>query len=190
MANYKAIGRPRVRLAIGEIVGSPRGWADSYWFVVEHAPDYVSPKNHYNHSAEIVEHYPTGQRRRLYKNGNIPFVKPDPRLYKTVQDHFYSFRRPTRERNGEILDFQMEWNPDRGGSFIRAVWEIEQDIGKRPTSQHHLAVQNHALGFVRGNLKWEPRAENIAEAHIRAWFRKGATLEQVISKVHQIWEWL
>jgi hypothetical protein len=176
--------RLRRRFAIGEIVGSPKGWPESYWFVKSHGPD--SGK----HSTEILEHHPTGiiemRGSNFIRRGCLPdmmLMLSLTHTYKSAKSHWDEiFRRTRTNRNYKKMPFQSEWNPDRGGSFMCAAWEIEQEIGSRPSEKHQLAIITWHKGFVRGNLRWDPRHVNVLEAHIRKALNSGMS----VTKVHQL----
>lgn len=194
--------RNRKRLAIGEIVGSPTRWPDSYWYVESHASDYVRPKGSLD-SREILVHVPTGIkapcRTNTIRNGNLPLLNIASEqsktriIYNSVNQHWghifnkrvVSCKRQYRNYRG--LPFQREWDPLRGGSWHRAAWEILRDIGPRPSTNYVLSIITHSKGFVRGNLKWETKTLNWLEAGIRKAVRSGSTQEELFKMIQEIY---
>jgi hypothetical protein len=189
----------RRRFGIGEIIPGPRGWRSSYWFVAEHAPDYVAPKGEKHHSRELLQHVPTGITGILnvtsLRRGHCPALslndkdKFQPICY-SVRGHHSTINNPdaSRHKTYKGMPFQKEWDPNHGGSFLRGAWEIYQDIGPRPSPTHQLSIVIHEKGFVRGNLCWSTRATNWLEAVLRRAKKSGETKEHVLALVEFVWD--
>jgi hypothetical protein len=182
-------------LAIGEIVGPPYGWKDSYWFVLEHG------QTDRWGSRELIQHWPTGlkesARVRSLNAGEVPRLRFQSLKHlrvirASITCHYRLIvgnksYRARQYRNYKNLPFQKEWNPKEGGSLMSAVWEIGRDLGPKPSPNHHLGIIVHSKGFVRGNLHWVIGSFNQFESKCRAIKAAGVSEKEAVELVRSIY---
>ena len=104
--------------------------------------------------------------------------------YRSVVLHWYATFRATNRKAAcyKGMPFFPAWNPEKGGSFAVAEKWILQNLGRRPSSTHHLHIVDRVLGFVPGNLQWVPREKHKQEELIARLLRENQHLRERLQR--------
>lgn len=83
--------------------------------------------------------------------------------YQTVRRHyryiFEDFHPKYKWYKG--MPFESEWSFQTGGAIWKGARWIIDNLGPRPSNQHTMDIIKHDLGFVKGNLRWATRKEQV-----------------------------
>jgi hypothetical protein len=83
--------------------------------------------------------------------------------YQTVRRHyryiFEDFHPKYKWYKG--MPFEPDWSFQTGGAIWKGAQWIRENLGLRPTSEHTMDIINRDLGFVKGNLRWATRKEQV-----------------------------
>jgi hypothetical protein len=79
--------------------------------------------------------------------------------YTTVARHWRYIFNPKHPAHIRYvgMPFYDEWNPLKGGTLIKGMLWIIENLGPKPSIEWSLDIVKHELGFVPGNLRWALR---------------------------------